>query len=408
MQLVPAGSIRIVAEAPSPRPLYSSYGWFDNESMPFRAASLYAVVLCAVLFTACVGREKSENVLSPTVAGPIPGVTIGMPVPLEPKDGRNIDFASQPITLLLENAPSNGERPLNYLFELATDSNFGNIFFVRENIVPGEGGRTALRLSDALPTGRTYFWRARAQDGANTGVYSGPAHFNVYTPILIERPTPFSPANNVAVDTVIPRFTIGNAARSGPVGSFSYILELADSDSFESKEHIWTFGEQPGQTLFTAPSPLFGGRQYFWRVRAYDTNDNAGDWSPTAVFRTVAQGPPPTQPGTGGSCTSQGTPLAILQCRRNQFGPHMSDSQLVAFLKSSASDINRLGSEGAPWGVLEKSSGANCDGFACDILCLGNGSGQVQRDVLLDAEGAQTPVWGNPVAFPTVRPCLAP
>ena len=85
----------------------------------------------------------------------------------------------------------------------------------------------------------------------------------------------------------------------------------------------------------------------------------------------------------------------------------MSDSQLVAFLKASASDITRLGTVGGPWGVLEKTSGANCDGYSCDILCLGNGGGQVQRDVLLDAEGAQTPVWGNPIGSPAVRPCQA-
>ena len=352
--------------------------------------------------------EKSENVLSPTVAGPIPGVSIGMPVPLEPKDGRNIEFSNQPVTLVVENAPTNGERPLNYLFELASDTGFSNKLFVRENIAPGEGGRTVLRLSDALGTGRTYYWRARAQDGANTGLYSGFAHFSIYTPILIDRPTPLAPVNNVVVDSAVPRFTIGNAARSGPVGSFSYILELASSDSFANKEYIWTFGEQPGQTLFSAPSPLSGSKQFFWRVRAYDTNNNGGDWSATAVFRTpVTQAPPPQQPGGGGSCTSQGTPLAILQCRRNQFGAHMSDSQLVAFLKGSASDITRLGTAGGPWGILEKTSGANCEGFSCDILCLGNGSGQVQRDVLIDAEGAQTPTWGSPIGSPAIRPCQA-
>lgn len=85
----------------------------------------------------------------------------------------------------------------------------------------------------------------------------------------------------------------------------------------------------------------------------------------------------------------------------------MSHSQIVAFLKASASDINRLGTVGGPWGVLEKSGGANCDGFSCDILCLGNGGGQVQRDVLIDAEGAQTPIWGNPIGNPAIRPCQA-
>jgi hypothetical protein len=374
--------------------------------MSFRAASLYSVVSSAVLFSACAGLEKSENVLSPTVAGPIPGVSIGMPVPVDPKDGRNIEVANQPVMLVIQNAPTNGERPLNYLFEVATDTSFSNKIFVRENIAPGEGGRTSLRLSDALGTGRTYYWRARAQDGANTGDYSGFAHFSMFTPIAIDRPTPISPVHNLMLDNLLPRFTVGNASRTGPVGAISYILELAASDSFAVKDFIWIFGEQSGQTRFDAPSPISQNRQFFWRVRAYDTNGNGGDWSATAVFRTpVVQAPPP--PPGGGGCSAQGTPLGVLQCRRNQYGASMTNSQIVAFLKASASDINRLGTVGGPWGILEKTSGANCDGFSCDILCLGNGGGQVQRDVLIDAEGAQTPVWGNPIGTPTIRPCQA-
>jgi hypothetical protein len=362
-----------------------------------------------MLWSACTSIEKSENVLAPTVAGPIPGVSIGMPVPLDPKDGRNIEFANQPVTLVIQNAPTNGERPLNYLFEVAADVNFNNKIFVRENIQPGADGRTSLRLSDALATGRSYFWRARAQDGANTGLYSGFAHFNVYTPIAIDRPQALSPANNFMLDSLTAIFAIGNAVRSGPVGAISYIIEVADSDSFANKFAVWTVGEQSGQTRLTSPSPLPSGQQIFWRTRAYDTNGAGGDWSGTAVFRTpVIQAPPPPPPaGGGGSCVAQGTPLGILQCRRNQYPASMSHGQIVAFLRASASDINRLGTVGGPWGILVKDGGANCGGFSCDILCLGNGPGQIQRDVLIDAEGSQTPIWGSPIGSPAVRPCQA-
>ena len=56
---------------------------------------------------------------------------------------------------------------------------------------------------------------------------------------------------------------------------------------------------------------------------------------------------------------------------------------------------------------LQKTSGANCNGYSCDILCLGNGRGQVQRDVLIDAEGSQIPLWGGPIdpAVMAVRTC---
>ena len=69
--------------------------------------------------------EKSANPLSPTVAGPIPGVNITPPKPLEPGNGWRLKGDKQPVTLLLENASSNGVRPLSYVFEVATDAAFG-------------------------------------------------------------------------------------------------------------------------------------------------------------------------------------------------------------------------------------------------------------------------------------------
>ena len=78
------------------------------------------------------------------------------------------------MTLLIENAGSNGVRPLTYSFDIATDAGFSNKVFSRDGIAQGDGGRTSLRMSDALATGHTYYWRARAQDGANTGPYATP------------------------------------------------------------------------------------------------------------------------------------------------------------------------------------------------------------------------------------------
>ncbi|OFW22416.1 MAG: hypothetical protein A3H97_16750 [Acidobacteria bacterium RIFCSPLOWO2_02_FULL_65_29] len=361
------------------------------------------------MLASCAGLEKSEHVLSPTVAGPIPGVFIEQPRPLEPKDGRNIEVASQPITLLLENSPNNSQRPIAYLFEIATDNAFNTKVFTRAGVTSGEGGRTSLRLPEALATGRTYYWRAQAADGANTGPYSGPAHFNIFTQVVIDRPVLLQPVNNAQLDSVLPRFLIGNAPRSGPVGALSYQIEVADGDSFANKHVVWTVGEQPTQTRLDAPSGLPSGKQLFWRARAYDTTGAAGDWSASAAFRTAAVTVPTPTPGTGGSCASRGTPLEILQCRRNQYGAHMNATEIVAFLKASAKDINTLATVGGPWGTLVKTSGSQCNGYSCDILCLGNGSGQIQRDVLIDAEGSQTPIWGGPLSGSgiAVRQCEA-
>ena len=263
--------------------------------MPFRAVAVSALVLSAALVAGCTGLSKSENPLSPTVAGPIPGVNIGQPVPLDPKDGRNIEVANQPITLVLANAGTNGVRPLSYTFEVATDTGFTTKVFIRQGVTPGANGQTSLRLTDALNTGRTYYWRAQALDGANTGPYSGFAHFNIFTPIVIQKPSPDAPINNVMLDSDVPTFLFGNAPRSGPVGPFIYTIEVAENDAFTNRYAIWTVPEQPTVTRLSAPSPLPASKQYFWHVRASD-GGNTGPWSDTQLFRTPAPPAPIPNP----------------------------------------------------------------------------------------------------------------
>jgi hypothetical protein len=89
-----------------------------------------------LVLAACTGLDKSENVLSPTVAGPIPGVAIGMPTLLDPRDGKNIPVGSQVIDLLIQNSPTNGQRPLSYRFEVATDANFSTLLYMKEGTPP--------------------------------------------------------------------------------------------------------------------------------------------------------------------------------------------------------------------------------------------------------------------------------
>src|ERR1700681_4960628 len=194
-------------------------------SMMRRFAPMF--VVAGTLGLAACGFSKSSNPLSPSVAGPIPGVNISAPRIMQPISSAKIAVDQQPVTLTITNATTNGVRPLTYLFEIAADSNFTNKVFTRENIPPGDNSQTSLRLPDALGTGRTYFWHARAQDGANTGTFSGVATFDVFTPIVINAPTPVSPINNTRVDSLHPRFTFANAPRSGPVGPITYVIEVA-------------------------------------------------------------------------------------------------------------------------------------------------------------------------------------
>ena len=60
-----------------------------------------AVTLLVLALTGCEA-SKSSNPLTPTVAGPIPGVSISAPRLLTPLAGGRIDTAEQPISLVIE------------------------------------------------------------------------------------------------------------------------------------------------------------------------------------------------------------------------------------------------------------------------------------------------------------------
>ncbi len=285
------------------------------------------VVVAALAVSACEA-SKSSSPLSPTVAGPIPGVNISAPKVLEPAAGTRIPSEKQPVTLLIENAGSNGVRPLTYSFDIASDSAFDNKVFSRDGIAQGENGRTSLRLTDALASGRTYFWRVRAQDGANTGPYATAAAFDVFTPIVIEVPALLLPAPNSTVLTLRPTFTVGNAPRSGPVGVVTYLIDLADSDAFINKLATWTIAETPNQTALTSPVDLSPGKVYYWRVRAYDPT-TTGPWSPTAAFQMVSTAPPAYNPAPTPGGPTPGVPAPGDGINLNQAIVHNSPSDVA-------------------------------------------------------------------------------
>jgi hypothetical protein len=255
------------------------------------------LVLAPVLFAGAGCTSKSANPLSPEVAGPIPGVNITPPTPVEPK-GTKVPVDKQPVTLVVQNAATNGPRPLSYVFEVATDAGFANKVLERTGIAPGEG-RTTMRLPDPLATGRSYYWRARAEDGANTGPFSAPASFDVFTPIVIESPQLVSPAHNTRVTSLRPTVTFNNAPRSGPVGPISYQIEIADTDTFANKLADWTIAEPPGnQTSAQLPQDGQYGQYVFWHVRALDPT-TTGPWSNIQAFWMPEAPPPPPPPPPG-------------------------------------------------------------------------------------------------------------
>ena len=282
-------------------------------------AARLAVVVCLPLAAAGCEAVKSSNPLSPSVAGPIPGVSISAPRLLEPVNGLEIAKDRQPIKLVIENATTTGVRPLSYRFEVATDPSFNSTIFSKEGIAPGNG-RTSLQLPNPLEPERTYYWRARAQDGANTGPFASSTSFQVKTPVVLQAPVPIAPGDGARIPALPPVFLFTNAARSGPVGTVTYTLQVSLNDSFTNIVAQASVSEDASQTSLTLNKTLEPDELYFWRVRASDP-DNTGPWSRTQTFRTPSSGgggggggggtPPPG--GGSGSCASKDGPY-IARC----------------------------------------------------------------------------------------------
>jgi len=258
-----------------------------------RVGGLFALLVLAV---ACESN-KSANPLSPSVAGPIPGVDITAPKPLEPGVNWEVSDDKQPLTLLIENPDTNGQRPVTLEVEVGSDEAFATKVFTRAGITPGPNGRTDLKLPSKLASDRSYFWRVKGQDGANTGPWSTPVRFSIFTPSELKAPSPRSPIGGELVDDLDPEFKFRNAGRAGKVGSVTYTVDISRNESFTAGVAIYTGREQggaSGESAVKTATPLPADTTLYWRVRAGDGVIES-PWSTTQFFKT-----PPAPPGGGG------------------------------------------------------------------------------------------------------------
>jgi hypothetical protein len=230
------------------------------------------------------------------VAGPIPGVNITAPRPLEPGAGATVVFSSEPPTLLIENAGTSGARTLWLQLEVGTDPNFQQIVYQADQIALGSNGRTAYRLPAPLGAGYTYFWRTRAADGANTGPYSPVSSFSVVNPVVINAPVATTPAGNIT--TTKPEFKVTNGAISGTTGAV-YRFEISQSANFSSMLAIVTVVPNGSGTTSMTIGELPYSTTYYWRVRGLDGTTES-PYSNVLSFTTPAPAPPPAPGGGGG------------------------------------------------------------------------------------------------------------
>jgi hypothetical protein len=314
-----------------------------------------SAALVAVAFSAAACEvSKSSNPLSPSVAGPIAGVSIAQPNAIEPGQDWQIYMRDQPVRLLFQNATTTGVRPITYTVEIATDAAFTSVVFKRTGIAGAQGDTTSVQLPDALATGRTYWWHVRAEDGANAGDFSAAKSFVAVAPVNLGAPTAKTP--NGTVTTLTPSFKVGSGSESGPFSRIVYTLQVANDAAFTSVVATLLQDETPPETTVAQNFSFLNNKSFYWRVQARDTGDSlaVSPWSATQTFATAL--PVATPSGGGGTAGAPcGPPYpnngpAVINCVAGKYPQYLvagvSVSQRIAnmqFLRDRVIETGKCG-----------------------------------------------------------------
>jgi len=297
--------------------------------------------------TCVVGCEaaKSANPTAPSVAGPIPGVNITAPKPLEPYAGSTLTYTGEPLTLLIENAGTNGSRALLLQLDVAADDQFRQLVHQNDKITPGSDGRTSYRMPSPLGAGYTYYWRTRAVDGANTGPYSAVYSFAVVEPVVLDPPVATTPSGTLT--TIKPDFKVTNGRISGTSG-VAYRFEVSKSADFTQLIAVVTVPVNGSGTTSMTLGELPYKTTYYWRVRGSDGTKESS-YSNTLAFTTMDVPVAPTPPTTPAPSSVDASQWSTEQWKTyfmalaaQKGGPTVSDAGMQAMR-------NDLVARGADW-----------------------------------------------------------
>jgi hypothetical protein len=271
-------------------------------------------VLLAFTLAGC-SASKSENPTSPAVAGPIAGVDITQPRLLEPTQGFKVKESQQPLKLVIENSTTNGARALSYAFEIAADSEFSTKVYARSGVPQGADGKTSVTV-DRLDLGRAYYWRVRAEDGANNSNYAS-ASFEVLPKPLLTAPTLMRPVNGETSGNRRPELKLRNSEKNSAIGFVRYGFQISTNASFTAIVSSGVRDEGFATTEFIPDADLAANTMHFWRATASD-GETTSAFSAVQSFRTPSAAPAPSpNPGPApvppGNCASNNGPF-IASC----------------------------------------------------------------------------------------------
>lgn len=201
------------------------------------------------------------------------------PTPANPSDGAGVNQYSP--TLSVHNAADLDHDTLTYEFEVYADAPLTSLVSQAAGVIE-TAPVTNWTVPVTLTENQTYYWRARAHDGALPSGWSQPVSFMVNTANDAPgAPKPALPAAGSSVATPTPTLTVANAV--DPDNSIqSYDFEIYAGPTLAATV-TGIPQDGSGMTSVTLNTPLVDNTAYQWRARAFD-GGLYGAWSGMASF----------------------------------------------------------------------------------------------------------------------------
>jgi len=183
-----------------------------------------------------------------------------VPITPSPIDGTNVGDATP--FLDWENIAG----ATGYHIQINTKDDFSGITVTDDNSLTF----SEFSVTTPLENNTTYYWRVKIKDsGSLWGDWSGTWNFNV--DVVLGVPANPNPSNGSTIIDTTPLLEWGNVT-----GALSYEIEISTVSNFSS---FLETDNGLGVLQYQVTTVLSKNETYYWRVRIYNEDNVAGNWS---------------------------------------------------------------------------------------------------------------------------------
>lgn len=188
----------------------------------------------------------------------------GAPVPVSPIALQGVNSLYPQLTI--DNAEDAENDALTYDFEVYSDAGLTDLV-ASVTGRPQSYPQTSWNVNVALSDDHMYFWRVRAFDSYESGLWCDTATFWVNSPDVPPSAVDLvSPEDNAHLSYLQPTFTWTAATDADPYDQVQYTLWYSTDSTFASAHTVTGIDT----TTYFVPTQLPYSTTYFWKVRAND------------------------------------------------------------------------------------------------------------------------------------------